>query len=88
MKTNISVLNAIMRITCGLTALAWATSRLSRRHFNFASLLVALMGAMKVGEGIHRYCPVTEMMKQNMHHEDNHSESHEKENENEKEAHA
>ncbi|HEU5139121.1 MAG TPA: DUF2892 domain-containing protein [Bacillales bacterium] len=65
MKPNISVLNAIMRITCGLTALAWATSRLARRPHRMSFLMVAMMGAMKVGEGIYRYCPVTDFVKQN-----------------------
>ncbi|HEX7066199.1 MAG TPA: DUF2892 domain-containing protein [Bacillales bacterium] len=64
MKPNISVLNAIMRITCGLTALAWATSRLARRPHRMSFLIVAMLGAMKVGEGIHRYCPVTDFVKQ------------------------
>lgn len=64
MKPNISVLNAIMRITCGLTAVAWATSRLTRRPYRFSFLMIAMMGAMKVAEGIHRYCPVTDVLKQ------------------------
>lgn len=64
MKPNISVLNAIMRITCGLTAVAWATSRLARRPYRFSFLMIAMMGAMKVAEGIHRYCPVTDVLKQ------------------------
>jgi hypothetical protein len=64
MKPNISVLNAIMRITCGLTAVAWATSRLARRPYRFSFLMIAMMGAMKVAEGIHRYCPVTDFFKQ------------------------
>lgn len=66
MKANISVLNAIMRITFGLAALAWATSRMVRRPNRFSFLLVAMLGAMKVAEGIHRYCPVTDVLKQNV----------------------
>ncbi|HET7579928.1 MAG TPA: DUF2892 domain-containing protein [Bacillales bacterium] len=66
MKPNISVFNAIMRITCGLAALAWATSRMVRRPNRFSFLFVALLGAMKVAEGIHRYCPVTDVLKQNV----------------------
>lgn len=66
MKPNISVMNAIMRITCGLTVLAWATSRLSRRRSCISYIFVALLGAMKVAEGIHRYCPVTDILKQNV----------------------
>lgn len=63
MKTNISILNAIMRITCGLTAVAWATSRMARRPGRLAFLFVAMMGAMKVAEGIFRYCPTKDLLK-------------------------
>lgn len=65
MKQNISVLNAIMRITCGLTAVAWATSRMARRPGRLVFLCVAMMGAMRVAEGILRYCPVTDVLKNN-----------------------
>lgn len=63
MKPNISMMNAIMRITCGLTAIAWATSKMSRRRNCLSFIFVAMMGAMKVAEGIHRYCPVTDILK-------------------------
>lgn len=63
MKSNISVFNAIMRITCGLTVVAWATSRMVKRPERLGFLFAAMMGAMKVGEGIFRYCPTTDFLK-------------------------
>ncbi|HET7521766.1 MAG TPA: DUF2892 domain-containing protein [Bacillales bacterium] len=63
MKPNISVLNAMMRITCGLTAVAWATSRLVRRPRRLGFLIVVMAGAMKVAEGFFRYCVLTGILK-------------------------
>src|SRR4051794_4063234 len=55
------MLNALIRITFGLTTLAWITAKLVRKPWRDSYLLVALCGAMKVAEGIVRYCPVTEL---------------------------
>lgn len=54
MKKNVGTIDALLRITCGLVGLAWSASR-SRRGFPF---LFAMMSAMKVAEGITRYCPM------------------------------
>ncbi|TCS92793.1 YgaP family membrane protein [Hazenella coriacea] len=54
MKKNVGTIDAIIRISCGLVGLAWSASR-SRRGFPF---LFAMMSAMKVAEGITRYCPM------------------------------
>jgi hypothetical protein len=59
-KHNIGILNALIRITCGLTMLAWSTSKMVKFPWRDSYLFVALMGAMKVAEGIVRYCPVTD----------------------------
>ena len=56
---NIGILNALWRITCGLTMLSWATAKLTRNPRKTSYLFVAMLAAMKVGEGIVRYCPVT-----------------------------
>lgn len=58
-KPNIGILNALIRITFGLTILAWSTSKLVKLPWRNSYLFVALCGAMKVAEGIVRYCPVT-----------------------------
>lgn len=61
-KQNIGIINSLVRITAGLTMLAWSTAKLSRKPHNQSYLVVAMLGAMKVGEGITRYCPVTAMI--------------------------
>ncbi|OQP04164.1 hypothetical protein B1690_16460 [Geobacillus sp. 46C-IIa] len=56
---NIGIVNALIRITFGLTVIAWATARFARRPWCTSYLFAVLLGAMKVGEGITRFCPVT-----------------------------
>lgn len=60
---NIGIVNAMIRITCGLTFLAWSTAKLSKRPRCNSYVLVMLLSAMKVAEGIVRFCPVTELLK-------------------------
>ncbi|MGY3717694.1 YgaP family membrane protein [Sutcliffiella cohnii] len=59
MRPNIGIINALIRITCGFTVLAWVTSKLVKRPFRDSYLVVAFLAAMKIGEGILRYCPLT-----------------------------
>ena len=61
-KQNIGIINALVRITCGLTILAWSTAKMVKRPWRDSYLFMAIMGAMKVGEGIVRYCPVTDLV--------------------------
>lgn len=56
---NIGLLNSFIRITSGFTMLAWGTSKLIKRPFRNTPLLVIMMGAMKVAEGMTRFCPLT-----------------------------
>ncbi|WP_409304023.1 YgaP-like transmembrane domain [Peribacillus sp. SCS-155] len=63
-KQNISIMNALIRITCGFTMLAWATARLSRKRHRDSYLVAAMLGGMKVGEGMLRYCPLTDLYEQ------------------------
>ncbi|WLR42249.1 DUF2892 domain-containing protein [Bacillus carboniphilus] len=60
-KPNISILNALMRITCGLSMLSWASSKYTKMPWKDSYLLIMMLGAMKVGEGILRYCPMVHM---------------------------
>ncbi|MCH1624673.1 YgaP family membrane protein [Ferdinandcohnia quinoae] len=65
MKPNIGAINALLRITCGLTMLAWTTSKLTRRPWcGGRYLFIAILAAMKVGEGITRFCPITALFEQ------------------------
>lgn len=57
-KPNIGILQALIRITCGLTLVAWSTSKLVKQPWNDRFLFFIMMGAMKVAEGIVRYCPI------------------------------
>jgi len=59
MKVNIGIGNALIRITCGLTLLAWATAKMVKRPWRDSYLMVAMLATMKVAEGITRFCPLT-----------------------------
>ncbi|MGM7724715.1 YgaP family membrane protein [Metabacillus sp. Hm71] len=59
MRPNIGIINALVRITCGLTFVAWATSKYCKRPWRDSYLIAIVLGSMKVGEGILRYCPIT-----------------------------
>ncbi|WP_299094407.1 DUF2892 domain-containing protein [uncultured Metabacillus sp.] len=59
MRPNIGIINALVRITCGLTIVAWATSKYCKRPWRDSYLIAIVLGSMKVGEGILRYCPIT-----------------------------
>ena len=56
---NIGILNALIRITIGLTILSWSTAKMVKFPWRDSSLFIAICGAMKVAEGIVRFCPVT-----------------------------
>ena len=65
-KPNISILNALMRITCGFTLLSWATAKMVRKPYKNSYMIIAMLAGMKVGEGILRYCPVTDLAERGM----------------------
>lgn len=54
MRKNVGTFDAYLRITFGLVALGLASSR---RISGSSSTLLTLVGAMKVAEGITRFCP-------------------------------
>ncbi|WP_449538655.1 YgaP family membrane protein [Ferdinandcohnia sp. Marseille-Q9671] len=59
MRPNIGIINALIRITCGFTMLAWATAKMVKRPWRESFIIVAMLGGMKVAEGITRFCPLT-----------------------------
>lgn len=63
---NISIMNALLRITCGFTCLTWAGAKLAKKPWNNSYLIVAMLSGMKIGEGILRYCPVTDMVEEGL----------------------
>ncbi|MFC0189963.1 DUF2892 domain-containing protein [Fictibacillus aquaticus] len=61
MRQNIGLINAMIRIAAGLTMVAVFAAKFSRRPYKESYIFMILMGAMKVAEGIVRFCPVTEL---------------------------
>lgn len=72
-KQNIGIMNALIRITVGLTMLSWATAKLVKRPWRNSYLFIAFLAAMKVGEGIVKYCPMTDVIQSQMMGSDRHS---------------
>nr|WP_304220306.1 DUF2892 domain-containing protein [Fredinandcohnia onubensis] len=64
MKPNIGMINALVRITCGFTMLAWATAKMVKRPWRESFIIVAMLGGMKVAEGITRFCPLTALFQE------------------------
>lgn len=58
-KPNIGLLNSFVRLICGFTMLGWGTAKLVKRPYSNIPFFVVMMGAMKIAEGITRFCPVT-----------------------------
>lgn len=65
MQKNVGTFDAIMRITCGLTGLAWATACMVRRPYRSMPWFTAIMSGMKVAEGVTRFCPMLKLMNTN-----------------------
>lgn len=61
---NIGMVNSLVRITCGLTMLSWATAKMVKKPNNNSYMVMAMLAAMKVGEGIVRYCPITALFQE------------------------
>jgi hypothetical protein len=57
MQKNVGTVDAIIRITAGLVGLAYGVGRMSRRPYRTPWLLMTL-SAMKVAEGVTRFCPM------------------------------
>ena len=55
---NISLINALIRITCGFAFLAWSTAKMAKKPYKQSYFVIALLAGMKIAEGIVRYCPM------------------------------
>lgn len=62
MKKNIGTINSMVRISVGLTLLAYSTAKMAREGPSGGQLFLAFMGAQKTAEGITNYCPVVEAL--------------------------
>jgi hypothetical protein len=65
-QQNIGIVNALIRITCGFTVLAWTTAKLVKKPWRESYILLAMLAAMKIGEGFLRYCPLTALYEKSM----------------------
>ncbi|MDQ0338405.1 hypothetical protein J2S00_001189 [Caldalkalibacillus uzonensis] len=65
MKKNVGTFDAIVRITFGLTGVAWGTAQMVRHPNRGFPMMVTMASAMKVAEGITRYCPMLAMLNMN-----------------------
>ncbi|MFH0348199.1 YgaP family membrane protein [Bacillus vallismortis] len=77
MKPNISLINAVFRIACGLTIMSAASAKFTKKPWCRMHLFYIFMGAMKAGSGILRFCPVTYMLQNSAsgHNEQEHQDS-------------
>lgn len=69
---NIGIVNALIRMTIGFTLLAWTTAKMVKRPWQDSYLFVAILSAMKIAEGIVRYCPMTALFERLGEMEENH----------------
>lgn len=61
-QPNISIINSLIRITCGFTFLSWSIAKMARRPWKQSYLIISMLAGMKIGEGILQYCPVVDLM--------------------------
>lgn len=54
---NISIRNALVRITMGLSMIAYGTAHFIKNPASNRGRMMIVLGAMKAGEGTLRYCP-------------------------------
>jgi hypothetical protein len=62
LRQNIGTIDSMVRISCGLTLLAWSIAKMAKDKPSGGQLFVSFMGAQKVAEGITHYCPLTEAL--------------------------
>ncbi|MBG9768380.1 MULTISPECIES: YgaP family membrane protein [Bacillus] len=65
MKPNISLINAVFRIACGLTIMSVASAKFTKKPWCRMHLFYIFMGALKAGSGILRFCPVAYLFQNN-----------------------
>ncbi|MDM5153132.1 DUF2892 domain-containing protein [Bacillus sp. DX1.1] len=63
MKPNIGTINALIRITIGFVVLSCSTAKLVRKPWCTWFKVLLWLGAMKIAEGIVRFCPIVEACK-------------------------
>lgn len=61
LQKNVGTIDAIMRISFGLLGLAYGAGKMSRRPYRTPGFLM-FFSAMKVAEGVTRFCPMLKLM--------------------------
>lgn len=61
-RKNVDTIDALIRITVGLTGVAWGTAEMMKRRNQTTPFLITMCSAMKVAEGITRYCPMKDVL--------------------------
>ena len=62
---NISTRNALCRITLGLSMVSFGGARLVRNPHCSKGRAMVILGAMKVGEGTVKFCPLKAILQHN-----------------------
>ncbi|MDX5486282.1 DUF2892 domain-containing protein [Bacillus pumilus] len=70
MKPNLGLMEALIRIACGMTICTVAGSLYARKPWSKMLLFSIMFGGMKLASGILRFCPVTYMCEQQDTHEE------------------
>lgn len=62
MRKNVGLSDALIRITLGLVGLSYSTAKMVRCPHRTSPMIIAILSAMKVAEGIIRFCPMLTML--------------------------
>jgi hypothetical protein len=62
MQKNVGTVEALLRITGGLAGLAWSTALMVRHPGRGFPVVMSMACAMKVAEGITRFCPMRQLV--------------------------
>jgi hypothetical protein len=62
LKKNVGDIDAFLRITLGFAGLAWSISKMSRNRYDQSAPVATLLSAMKIAEGIVRFCPLSALL--------------------------
>ncbi|WP_369436281.1 hypothetical protein [Lysinibacillus fusiformis] len=66
LQANLSDKNAFSRFACGTSMTAFGIARVSRNPNCTKGRLMIALGAMKMAEGIFKYCPTKALLSSNM----------------------
>lgn len=61
-KKNVGTFDALMRITWGIVGVSWGISRMVHFPHKSSPVIVTMLSAMKVAEGVTRWCPMLDML--------------------------